>query len=148
MSVRPSHVIVLYRPSAEASAALTAASALARDAGARLTVLTVALVESVDRPCCDIRSSYWNQVVQERAADELRTAADVLGREPGVEFAVVRGSSIPDVLTREAAERGGDLIVVPRGSFPRFQLRTRRLRRKVQRLGSCRVLELPAARAA
>lgn len=148
MSVRPSHVIVLYRHSTGANAALTAASALARDAGARLTVLTVALVESVDRPCCDIRSSYWNQVLQAQAADELETATEVLGHEPGVQFAIVRGSSVPNVLAREAAERGGDLIVVPRGSSPRLRLRTRRLRRKVRRLGSCRVLELPAARAA
>ena len=84
----------------------------------------------------------------ERAADQLETAVAFLGREPGVEFAVARGSSIPSVLAREAAERGGDVIVVPRGSFPWFQLRTRGLRRKVRRMGSCRVLELPAARAA
>lgn len=144
MSACPTHVIVLFGPSTEAGDALRSAYELAREAGARLTVLTVALVEPVDRRCCDTRSHYWNQVMHERAAGQLETAIELLGREPGVEFAVARGSSIPNVLIREAAERGGDLLVVPRGSFQRFQLRTRRLRRKARRLGSCRVLELPA----
>ena len=148
MSVGPTHVIGLYGPSTEAGDALRSAYELARDAGARLTVLTVALVEPVDRRCCDIRCHYWNQVTQERAADELQAAVELIGREPGVEFAVARGTSVPSVLTREAAERGGDLIVVPRGSFPWLQLGMRRLRRHVRRLDSCRVLELPAARAA
>lgn len=146
MSVRPSHVIVLYTPSVEGQDALRAASELARDAGARLTVLTVARVEPVNRRCCDIRSTYWNQIMQELAADQLETAVDFLGHDPGAEFAVVSGSSIPDVLAREAAERGGDVIVVPRGSLPRLQLRTRRLQRQLERLGSCGVLtvRLPA----
>jgi hypothetical protein len=105
-------------------------------------------VEPVNRRCCDIRSTYWNQVVQERANEQLRRAGDFLDHDPGVEFAVARGRSISSVLAREAAERGGDLIVVPRGSFWSFDLHTRSLRRKVRSMGNCRVLELPAARAA
>jgi nucleotide-binding universal stress UspA family protein len=148
MNGTPSHVVVLFRPSAEADDALREALQLARSAGARLTVLTVAVVEPVNRRCCDIRSRYWNQVMHERAGEQLESAARLLGREPGVELAVASGSSIPSVLAREAAARGGDVIVVPRGALPWFHPGARSLRRKVRRLGSCDVLELPAARAA
>jgi nucleotide-binding universal stress UspA family protein len=150
MSVNASHVMVLYRPSAEANDELLAARELAREAGARLTVLTVALVERVNNRCCDIRSGYWNEVMRERATDQLGSAVEFLGHEPGVEFAVVSGRSIPSVLAREAAERHADLIVVPRSSFPWSRVRARRLRRKLRGLGGCRVVAgtPPAARSA
>jgi nucleotide-binding universal stress UspA family protein len=133
----PSHVLVLYRRSVEGDRALREAFELARVAGSRLTVLSVALVERVKGRCCGIQSPYWNRVMRERADEDLQRATHVLDGAPSVEFAVACGSSVGTVLAREAAERGCDTIVVPR--------RGRGLRRRLVRRTDCEVLELPAS---
>ena len=97
-----SHVLVLYRSSANGDRALAEASQLARAAGARMTVVTVALVERCNqRCCCNIRSSYWNGVVRELADDELRGARETLAGGPRVDFAVASGESLGRVVARE-----------------------------------------------
>ena len=144
MSAR-SHVLVLYRRSANGDKALAEASQLARAAVARMTVVTVALVERCNRRCCcNIRSSYWNGMVRELADDELRGARETLAGTPGVDFAVASGESLGRVLAREAAERGCDVIVVPRPAHRWLPLGSRRLARKLARASERDVIELPA----
>jgi nucleotide-binding universal stress UspA family protein len=143
MSV-PSHVLVLYRRSSNGDDALMEASQLAREAGARMTVVTVALVERCNRRCCNIRSSYWNGVVRELADDDLRDATKLLGDTRGVEFAVASGESLPRVLAQEAAGRDCDLIVLPRTARRWLPLGANRLARKLSRSATCDVIELPS----
>jgi hypothetical protein len=136
------HVLVLYRKSSAGDAALQATAGLASEADARLTVLTFARTERVSRRCCGVSSAYWNAVVCELADQDLRHAADIIGGAPRVEFAVTADSSQSSALAREAAERGCDLLVLPRA---RRLLSGRRLRRALRRHAGCPVLELPAA---
>ncbi len=131
------HVLVLYRRSSKGEAALKAAAGLACESDARLTVLTFARTERANRRCCGVSATYWNAVICELADQDLRHAADIIGRTPRVEFAVTAGSSQSSVLAREAAERRCDLLVLPRAG--------RRLRRALSRQAGCPVLELPAA---
>lgn len=139
-----SHVLVLYRRSANGDKALAEASQFARAEGAHMTVITVALVERCNRRCCSIRSSYWNGVVRELADDELRRATETLAGAPGVDFAVASGESLGRLLAREAAERGCDVIVVPRPTHRWLPHGSRRLARKLARASGRDVIELSA----
>ena len=144
----PAHVLVLYTASVEGDRALTQAFELAQAAGSRLTVLAVAVVERVKGRCCGIQSPYWNRVMSELAGEDLRRAARVLGYAPGVRFEMVCGRSVTGALTQQAAERGCDMIVIPR---PRHRWAPHGPRhvspRAIRRVG-CDVVELPAAGAA
>ena len=60
----PAHVLVAYEPSRSGDDAVRRAAELAAEAGARLTVVTVAVSEPTDRKCCDTRSVYWNGVLR------------------------------------------------------------------------------------
>jgi nucleotide-binding universal stress UspA family protein len=112
---RPSsHVLVACEPSRRGDAALREAARLATESGARLTALAVAVTEREDRGCCDTRSVYWNGVVRERAADDLNRARTVLEPLAEVRLELAVGSSLAEVVEREAARLECDLIVVPR----------------------------------
>lgn len=134
---------MLYRRSATGNQALAQASEVARAADARMTVVTVALLERCNRRCCNIRSSYWNGVVRELAEEELRGASEILAGVPGVDFAVASDESLVSALACEAAERGCDLIVVPRRARRWLPLGSRRLARKLARTAGRDVIELP-----
>ncbi len=137
-------LLVLYRRSPGGAEALAEAARLARVEGARMTVLSVALQERSNQRCCNIRSSYWNGVLRELADDALRDAADSLVDTQGVDFAVASGESLADVLAREAAERGCDLIVLPHRAHHWLPLRADRFARRLSRRTNCDVVELPA----
>jgi len=64
----PSHVLSLYEPGRRGDESVRRALEIAAEAGARLTVVTVAVAEPTDQGCCDTRSVYWNGVVRELAA--------------------------------------------------------------------------------
>jgi len=110
----PSHVLALYEPSRRGEASVRHAAEIAAHAGAQLTVVTVAVVESTDRQCCDARSGYWNGVVQELATEELAHAREAVGPDADAQFKLVRGDSVPSALAHEAEQSGADLVVVPR----------------------------------
>ena len=81
----PAHVLVAYEPSRSGDDAVRRAAELAAEAGARLTVVTVAVSEPTDRKCCDTRSVYWNGVLRELAGDELSRAVVAVGSDAGSE---------------------------------------------------------------
>ena len=78
------------------------------------------------------------------ADDELRGARETLAGKPGMDFAVASGESLGRVLAREAAERGCDVIVVPRPAHRWLPFGSRRLARKLARASELDVIELPA----
>jgi len=110
----PAHVLVVYEPSRRGEAAVRHAAKIATKAGARLSVVTVAVVEATDCHCCDTRSVYWNQVVRELAEDELAGARDVVSLNAAADFRVVSGESLPSAIAREAEQGGADMVVMPR----------------------------------
>jgi nucleotide-binding universal stress UspA family protein len=136
-------VLALYRRSVAGDQALRDAYELARDAGARLTILAVALQERADSRCCSIRSGYWNCVLRDLAVDDLEMATHVLDGADAVEFATAAGSSVDSVVAREAGERGCDLVVLPRRPHRWSYTRECGARRKLQRRLNCAVVELP-----
>lgn len=125
----PEHVLVLYENSRRGAAAIRQAAA----ANARLTVVTVAVIESADAKCCDTRAGYWNGVVRELAAADLDRARSLVGARASAEFKVLTGQSLLAALTLEAERSGADMVVVPsgRGIHPWFRARrARRLQRR------------------
>ncbi len=108
------HVLALYEPTGRGEASVRHAAEVAAEAGARLTVVTVAIAEPTDGQCCDRRSVYWNGVVQGFAEDELVRARAALGSETAADFRVVSGRSVPSALAREIERCGVDTVVVPR----------------------------------
>lgn len=109
----PAHVLVFYEPSRPGDASLGHAAEIAARAGARLTVVTVAVAEPEDG-CCDTRAGYWNEVVLELAGEELDRARDAIGPKTDADFRVVSGRSVPTALAHEAQRSGADVVVVPR----------------------------------
>jgi nucleotide-binding universal stress UspA family protein len=89
---------------------VTIARELATSTGARLTLVAVAVIEDERRGCCDLRTSLWNRMQRELAAEQLRTAQRQLA--PGIRptLAVAEGSSIEDALADESGRY--DLIIV------------------------------------
>ncbi len=144
----PAHVLVLYTASVDGDQALKQAFELVQAAGSRLTVLAVAVVERVKGRCCGIQSPYWNGVMSELADEDLRRATQVLDGAPGVRFERVCDRSVTSALAREAAERGCDMIVIPRRRHRWAPYGTRRVSRRAIRRMGCDLVELPAATAA
>ena len=136
----PTHVFVLYEASSRGRRAVRLAVDIATKDRARLTVVTVAVVEPTKQGCCGTRSVYWNGVVEELAATELVGARDLVGAEAHAEFRVVTGRSVSRAVGDEAARCGADVIVMPR---PRG-LVTRRVRQVESRAGGAVVRIAPA----
>jgi hypothetical protein len=128
----PTHSLVLYRPSARADDALRRQCLAAREQGRRVTVLALAAEERPASGCCDTRSVLWNRICRDLAGEHLRRAAQLVDRNPGVDFGVLvaRTGRAGQTLADEALARGADEIIVadPRASgLGRLELR--RLRR-------------------
>jgi nucleotide-binding universal stress UspA family protein len=106
------HVLAFVDDSRRSDEGVSVALDLATSAGARLTLLAVALVEDERRGCCDLRSGLWNRMQRELAAEELRTAERRLA--PGVHptLAVAQGPTVEDTLVEELLSGDYDLIVV------------------------------------
>ena len=132
VNATPAHVLVLFEDSRRGAAALRHAAELAAGADARLTVVSVAVIESEDTGCCDTRSVYWNGVVRELAARDLDRARSLIGADAVAEFKLVMERSVAGALALEAQRSRADMIVVPaaRGIHP--WSRSRRAR-QVQR---------------
>ena len=130
----PEHVLVLYENSPRGDAAIREAVAVA-PTNARLTVVTVAVIESGDARCCDTRAGYWNGVVRELAGGDLDRARSVIGDGGTAVFKVLTGKSALAALAHEVEESRADLVVVPsgRGIHPWFRARrARQLRRRAR----------------
>ncbi len=140
----PTHVLVLFEDSRRGAAAIRQATAAAL-AGARLTVVTVAVIESADAKCCDTRAGYWNGVVRELARADLDRARTLVGERTGAEFKVLTGQSVVAALALEARQSRADLVIVPsgRGIHPWF--RARRARRLQRRAADAVVVAAPAS---
>jgi len=115
------HVLVLFDSSTRGRRALRAAERLAVIAGARLTVVTVALLE-VRRGCCDLRADIWNRLQREAAAGDLQVAKETLRAIECVNFVAAASSRLEDALTAETLASDCDVVVVPdprRSMLPR-----------------------------
>ena len=124
----PGHVLLIYRASRRADAALRAVC----ERGSRVTVVALARQESPRSGCCDTRSVLWNGVCRDLAHEDLSRASGVIGDRAQVELHVL---AVPDrdvvgAVTSEALARGADAIVL---ADPRVsglgRLERRRLRR-------------------
>jgi hypothetical protein len=142
--LEPAHVLVLFEDSRRGAAAIRQATADAL-AGARLTVVTVAVIESAGAKCCDTGAGYWNGVVRELAAADLDRARLIIGDRTSAEFKVLTGHCVAAALTLKARESRADLVIVPsgRGIHPWF--RARRARRLQRRAADAVVVAAPSA---
>ena len=132
----PAHVLVAYEPSRSGDDAVRRAAELAAEAGARLTVVTVAVSEPTDRKCCDTRSVYWNGVLRELAGDELSRAVVAVGSDAGAEFRVISGRSVSSAIAQEAERCKADVVIVgrDRGLLPWTRMRrARQVQRRTSR---------------
>jgi len=114
------HVLALFDSSTRGRRALRAAERLAVIAGARLTVVTVALLEV--RGCCDLRADIWNRLQREAAAGDLQVAKETLRAIECVNFVAAASSRLEDALTAETLASDCDVVVVPdprRSMLPR-----------------------------
>jgi K+-sensing histidine kinase KdpD len=127
----PAHVLAVYEPGRHGDESVRRAAGIASEAGARLTVVTVAVAEPTDQGCCDTRSVYWNGVVRELAADELARARALVDAN-AADFRVVSGRSVASAVAHEAERCGADTVVLPRQRSLLPWSRTRRAR-QVQR---------------
>ncbi len=139
----PAHVLVLYEPSRRGDASIGHAAEIATNAGARLTVVTVAVAETTDAQCCDTRAGYWNEVVLELAGEELDRARDTVGPKTDADFKVVSGRSVPSAVAGEAERCGADVVVVPRQRSLLPWARSRRARQVRRQTPRAVVLQGP-----
>jgi hypothetical protein len=107
-------MLVIYRASERADAALGELAGVARERGGRLTVLALAIEEPVNRRCCDTRSVLWNGIQRELAANHLARARMVVDDAVEVEIALLvhSGRRASEAVEREARRRGADEIVI------------------------------------
>jgi nucleotide-binding universal stress UspA family protein len=135
--------LVLCERSRRGAAAIEQAAETAARTDARLTVVAVAVIERADARCCDTRAGYWNQVVQELAADDLDQARSLVGDRTSATFKVLTADSVLDALALEAERSDADLVVVPSGRGVHPWIRARRARR-LQRRAPGAVVVAPA----
>jgi hypothetical protein len=128
----PRHVIALCERSRQGDEAIRKAADIAALTGAKLTIVAAAVTERVDIGCCDLRSTYWNGVVKELAADDLLRAQRVLGPIRAASVRIVAGPSLSSALAAEAERCGADTIVLPaqRGVVPWTRRRRARQMRR------------------
>jgi hypothetical protein len=122
------HVLVLYRSSDRADAALRSIC----ERGSRVTVVVLARQEAPRSGCCDTRSLLWNDLCRDMAREDLSRASGAIDDAARVEFHVLLAPHRDAVsaVASEAIARGADEIVLadPHGSgLGRLELR--RLRR-------------------
>ena len=130
------HILVAYDGTSEGDAALLAASKLAMHDGARLTIVTVVLLERPTRRVTRLPmlTGVWNDVLLDRARADLQRAGRLL--EIPAERTVLFGSQTK-ALAAGAEEFGCDAIMLP---APRCRWlasvlpleRSRRLRRRAE----------------
>ena len=122
------HVLVLYRSSDRADAALRSLC----ERASRVTVLVLARQEPEQSGCCDTRSTLWNGICRDLAQEQLSRAMAAVDDRATVGFHLLVAPDRDAVraLAREALAREADEIVLadPRGSGL-GRLERRRLRR-------------------
>jgi nucleotide-binding universal stress UspA family protein len=133
------HVLAVVDGSQEADRAVEAASALAREHHARLTVAAVVELEHLGRHCA-YGSTSWNEVLREAAERDLDRAWRLA--EMPVERQIFYGKQV-EAVSEGARALGCDVIVVPgrhRGLAKLLERdRTPQLRRRVE----CEVIQSP-----
>ena len=141
----PKHVLVCYRASRRADAALLAAAKLAENANARLTVLLTTARPAKGPECCGINDGKWNELVGDALDDELSRAAEVVEAElPKLRSFGSKRRRSPESVGDYARRKGCDLIVLPRaGLRPRGALGGR-TEAALRGTGRCEVIRLPA----
>ena len=107
-------VLVAYEASREGDAALAYALDIARAAGARLTVASVAPQERTDVGCAHCRASAraWNEQLRLLAHERLSKAATTIGDSPAVHYLAACGPE-RQVLAQAARQYEADIVIVP-----------------------------------
>jgi hypothetical protein len=125
----PTHVLVVYGPSAGGDATLRQLADSALERGGRLSVVKLVPQESEDRGCCDTRSALWNEISRDLAREDLGRAALAVDGHPDVELAVLYFSGRREVhaVVREALSRNADEVLL--AGSPLGRLARRRLHR-------------------
>jgi nucleotide-binding universal stress UspA family protein len=131
------HVLVLCDGSAEADDAVRAASRLATEDNARLTVVAVAEIEHPGRGCA-FGASAWNEVLRDEAAKDLERARRMV--DLPAHFAVLSGER-SRVVADAARELGCDAIVVARRRRSLSGILQRDPATAVRRRAACTVLQ-------
>lgn len=124
------HVLVVFDGSRAAPRALRAATAIADEHDAELSVVSVSAHDRRTTGCvnCGISIALWNEMLDAVAEGELDTARAIVGdRQRRTHFAVVPGDDAR-TLRRAVSELGCDLVVVPESGRLRTFARRRRAR--------------------
>ncbi len=128
------HVLAVTDGSREADRAIQAASELAREHRARLTVAAVVELEHPGRRCASWSNS-WNEVLRDAARADLRHAWHLV--EVPADLEILYGKPT-EAVARGARVLGCDLIVVPRHAH---RLLRRDRTPALARLAACEVIE-------
>ncbi len=116
-------IVVECRRSIAGRRALDAVAELARERGARITVVaTIPPSNEPARYCGSLGSSVWSDLMQSEARDELEEAADLLHDCPDVEFVLAPGARVPALV--ETAQRVEADAIIVAGRPPRVLQRS------------------------
>ena len=104
------HVLVLYRSSDRADAALRSLC----ERASRVTVLVLARQEPEQSGCCDTRSVLWNGICRDLAREQVARAMAATDQRPTVEYDLLVAPQRDAVraLAGEALARDADEIVL------------------------------------
>jgi nucleotide-binding universal stress UspA family protein len=141
----PEHVLVCYRASGRADAALLSAVELADAAHAKLTVLLPMARPAPGPRCCGIQDAKWHGVVGGVLHDELTRAAELMdGPAARTTFAQAEGDSVAEAVSAYARSQDCDLIALPAGGVRLGGVFGRGTERALLRTAPCPVVRLPA----
>ena len=139
----PEHVVVCFRASRRAGAALLAAAELADSSAARLTVLLPTVGPSRGPRCCGIQDAKWHELVGDALDDELSRAAELLPDAAAeATFARAEGATVAEAVIDYVRRQGCDLIALPAGQRLRGAF-GRGTERALIGMAPCPVVRLP-----
>ena len=108
------HTLAVYGPSRRGDATLRKVARVARERGARLTIVSVVHQESGTARCRGLQSALWNEICRELAQDDLMRAFMAVDGDERIELDVVihTGRHAADAVVADARTRGADEIIL------------------------------------
>ena len=105
-------VLVMFDGSPRSKVAVTEATRLARESGARLSVLVLAAVEEPSK-CCNCQTTFWNQDMRRLAREHAVEVRALLADDVPADVCVREGRG-KQAVARAAAELGCATVVEAR----------------------------------
>jgi hypothetical protein len=127
------HTLAVYGPTRRGDATLREVARVARERGARLTIVSLIHQESGMARCRGLQSGLWNQICRELGQDDLLRAFMAIDGDERVDLDVVihTGRHAADAVVDDACTRGADeIILVDPHASGLGLLERRRLRRR------------------